>query len=218
MSLSTLPPEVLEQIFKSMIAGDYLNRFWINKYLKPLVLVCRKWASILNPMIWKELLIRSTIYDKNKAFSFYKHVMNPEYSVGQHIKTLRLYKVPYWPICIAKMLKKCSNIVNLELSGYWHKGAKGKYNGNLLENILQALPNLRRLDLIESHEYFGEKNIQHLIDTRKDLQIKATRKCPQLHKIGQWIDNDTVSIFSNSEMYENKEWHCSECKTGKYAK
>ena len=108
------------------------------------------------------------------AFSFYRHIINPNCLWGEYIQTLELYRVPYWPICMVKLLTACPNIVNLIISSYNPDGKKI----DLLENILRVLPNLKRLDLRRSHYYFGEDNIQQAINKRKDLYIKATRDCP----------------------------------------
>ena len=74
-----------------------------------------------------------------------------------------------------KTLTACPYIVNLSIISYRPVGSK---KVNLLEHILRVLPNLRRLDLSHSHHYFGENNIQQIINNRKDLYIKATRVCP----------------------------------------
>ena len=67
-------------------------------------------------------------------------------------------------------------IVNLSIISYRPERSK---KVDLLEHILRVLPNLRRLDLSRSHYYFGEDNIQQVINNCKDLYIKATRVCPQ---------------------------------------
>ena len=77
---------------------------------------------------------------------------------------------------MAKLLTACPYIVNLSIISYRPERSK---KVDLLEHILRVLPNLRRLDLSRSHYYFGEDNIQQVINNRKDLYIKATRVCPQ---------------------------------------
>ena len=82
-------------------------------------------------------------------------------------------------------------------------------NIGLLENILRVLPYLKRLDLSQSHYYFGKGNIQQVIDKRKDIYIRATRYCPR--------EKEVDCIPRLSEKYEEKNWHCVICRTGKYA-
>ena len=77
---------------------------------------------------------------------------------------------------MVKLLTVYLYIVNLSIISYRSVGNK---KVDLLEHILRVLPNLRRLDLSHSHHYFGEDNIQQVINNHKDLYIKATRVCPQ---------------------------------------
>src|SRR5207245_8332089 len=122
-------------------------------------------------MIWKEMEITGSLrIEKSMAFSFYRHIINPNCKWGRYIQALKLHDVPFWPICMAKLLTACSYIVNLSIISYRPVGSK---KVNLLEYILRVLPNLRRLDLSCSHHYFGENNIQQVINSHKDLYIKA---------------------------------------------
>ena len=105
--------------------------------------------------------------EKSTAFSFYRHIINPNCEWDRYIQTLKLHDV--------KLLTACLYIVNLSIISYRPERSK---KVDLLEHILRVLPNLRRLDLSRSHYYFGEDNIQQAINSRKDLFIKATRICP----------------------------------------
>ena len=77
---------------------------------------------------------------------------------------------------------------------------------DLLDFIPKALPNLRKLDLSYSYRYFGEDNIQHLIDSKRSFHIKTTRKCPLNRDklIGHYESYDS----SGSKMWECKEKYC----------
>ena len=146
---------------------------------------------------------------KSTAFIFYRHIINPNCLWDRYIQILELHSATFWPICIAKMLTACPNIVNLLIFSYKPKGGK---KINLLEHILRVLPNLRRLDLSRSHYYFGEDNIQQAINSRKNLYIKATRVCPQSK------EKNHIPWMYVSEEYDGKKWNCPYCKSGKYAK
>ena len=129
--------------------------------------------------------------------------------MGRYIQTLKLHNAPFWPICMAKLLTARPYIVNLTIISYRPERSK---KVNLLEHILKALPNLRRLDLSRSHHYFGEDNIQQAINSRKDLFIKATRVCPQSK------EKNHIPWMYVSEEYDRKKWNCPYCKSDKYAK
>ena len=151
MKINTLPIEMLEQIFKK---NTYESK---RAHFRQIALVCKRWSVIAIPMIWKEMRITgSSRIDKSTAFSFYRHIINPNCLWGGYIQTLEFYNAPFWPICMVKILNAVPYIVNLSIIGYDSEGKKI----DLLEHILRVLPNLRRLDLRRSHYYFGEDNIQ----------------------------------------------------------
>ena len=174
MEINTLPTELLEQIFEKI---TYERKCAQRANLRQIALVCKRWSTIIIPMIWKEMEIIGTFRTmKSTAFSFYRHIINPNCEWGRYIQALKLHDAPFWPICMAKLLTACPYIVNLSIISYRPERSK---KVDLLEHILRVLPNLRRLDLSRSHYYFGEDNIQQVINNRKDLYIKATRVCPQ---------------------------------------
>src|ERR1043166_8816426 len=128
-------------------------------------------------MIRKEMEITGYLrIMKSTAFSFYRHILNPNCEWNRYIQTLKLYNAPFWPICMAKLLTANPYIVNLSIISYKPEESK---KVDLLEYILRVLPNLRKLDLSRSHYYFGDDNIQQAINSCKDLYIKVTRVCPQ---------------------------------------
>ena len=203
MKINTLPTELLEQIFEKITSKRK------RAHLRQIALVCKRWSVIVIPMIWKEMEISGGYrIAKSKAFSFYRHIINPNCLWGGYIQTFELYSAPFWPICMAKILTACPNIVNLSIIGYNSDGKKI----DLLEHILRVLPNLRRLDLRRSQYYFGEDNIQQAINRRKDLYIKATRDCPQSK------EKNRITWMYEKEEYDGKKWNCSYCKSGKYDK
>src|ERR1043165_3184148 len=132
---------------------------------------------------------------KSTAFSFYRHIINPNCEWGRYIQILKLHDVPFWPICLAKLLTACPYIVNLSIISYRPVGSK---KVDLLEHILRVLPNLRRLDLSRSHYYLGDDNIQQAINSRKDLFIKVTRVCSQSK------GKNRISWMYGSEEYDGK--------------
>ena len=207
MEINTLPTELLEQIFEKI---TYERKCAQRANLRQIALVCKRWSTIIIPMIWKEMEIIGTFRTmKSTAFSFYRHIINPNCECGRYIQTLKLHDAPFWPICMAKLLTACPYIVNLSIISYRPERSK---KVDLLEHILRVLPNLRRLDLSRSHNYFGEDNIQQAINSRKDLYIKATRVCPQSK------GKNRIPWMYGSEEYDGKKWNCSYCKSGKYAK
>src|ERR1043166_4926979 len=105
-------------------------------------------------MIRKEMEITGYLrIMKSTAFSFYRHILNPNCEWGRYIQTLKLYDAPFWPICMAKLLTACPYIVNLSIISYRPVGSK---KVDLLEHILRVLPNLRRLDLRDRLFYFSQ--------------------------------------------------------------
>ena len=207
MEINTLPTELLEQIFEKI---TYERKCAQRANFRQIALVCKKWSVIIIPMIWKEMEITGSLrIEKSTAFSFYRHIINPNCEWGRYIQALKLHDAPFWPICMAKLLTACPYIVNLSIISYRHVGSK---KVDLLEHILRVLPNLRRLDLSRSHHYFGEDNIQQAINNRKDLYIKATRECPQSKR-----KNHIPWMYAKGE-YDGKKWNCSHCKSGKYDK
>lgn len=207
MEINTLPTELLEQIFEK-ITYERINRKRAN--FRQIALVCKRWSAIIIPMIWKEMEITGSFRTaKSIAFSFYRHIINPNCEWGRYIQTLKLHSAPFWPICMVKLLTAVPYIVNLSIISY--RPEEGK-KIDLLEHILRVLPNLRRLDLSHSHYYFGEDNIQQAINSRKDLYIKATRVCPQSK------GKNRIPWMYEKEEYDGKKWNCSYCKSGKYDK
>src|SRR5881227_834434 len=142
MEINTLPTKLLEQIFEKI---TYERKCVQSANFGQIALVCKRWSAIIISMIWKEMeIIGSFRIAKSTAFSFYRHIINPNCEW--------LTAVPY--------------IVNLSIFSYRPEGNK---KVDLLEHILRVLPNLRRLDLSRSHYYFGEDNIQQVINNCKDL-------------------------------------------------
>src|SRR6185437_386069 len=168
MEINTLPTELLKQIFKKI---TYERKCAQHANFRQIALVCKKWSAIIIPMIWKEMeIIGSFRTMKSTAFSFYRHIINPNCKWGRYIQILKLHDAPFWPICMVKLLTACPYIVNLSIISYKPERSK---KVNLLGHILRVLPNLRRLDLSRSHNYFGEDNIQQAINSHKDLYIKV---------------------------------------------
>ncbi len=207
MEINTLPTELLEQIFENI---TYERKWAQRANFRQIALVCKRWSAIIIPMIWKEMEITGSLkIEKSIAFSFYRHIINPNCEWGRYIQVLKLHDAPFWPICMAKLLTACPYIVNLSIISYRPERSK---KVDLLEHILRVLPNLRRLDLSRSHYYFGEDNIQQVINNRKDLYIKATRVCPQSK------GKNHIPWMYVSEEYDGKKWNCPYCKSGKYDK
>ena len=173
MKINTLPTEILEQIFENI---TYERKCVQRANFGQIALVCKRWSAIIISMIWKEMeIIGSFRKAKSTAFSFYRHIINPNCEWGRYIQTLKLHDASFWPICMVKLLTAVPYIVNLSIISYRPERSK---KVDLLEHILRVLPNLRRLNLSYSYHYFDEDNIQQVINNRKDLYIKATRVCP----------------------------------------
>ena len=87
MEINTLPTELLEQIFEK-ITYERKDRRHAN--FREIALVCKRWSTIIIPMIWKEMeIIGSFRTAKSMAFSFYRHIINPNcewgrYSISKH--------------------------------------------------------------------------------------------------------------------------------------
>src|SRR5688572_10462070 len=165
MSLNTLPPEILERIFKSV--GDDYGAWYsqINNklYQKRFALVCRKWARIAIPIIWNDVKVSDHgRREKTNSFKFYRHII--AHNCGQYIRKLVLKDVSFWAICIKKILRICPYIQNFKLKSYYDNSDKESID---LDFIMRALPNLRKLDVSGSHNYFGIEAIQKAIDTQK---------------------------------------------------
>jgi hypothetical protein len=191
MMLNTLPPEILERIFE-----------FTNKDIFKCALVCRKWASLANPIIWKGVTVHARGWSsRDISFTFYRKIINPDHSCAQYIRKLTLDSVIFWPVCIGKILQACPGIVELKILHYMPNKTGNRID--LLKYIAQTLPNLRRLDLSYSHRYFGEDNIQRLIDSKKSFHIKVTRKCPlNREKI--------IGYYEEYDSSTSKKWQCHE--------
>jgi hypothetical protein len=201
--MNTLPVEILEKIITKSVSrywSDYNGNWIYNHYmLKKYALVCRTWALIVNPILWKVVNLSGST-DSNNEFRFYKHIMKPGYTFGKYIQKLSLNKSELWPICIIKILRACPNIVDLTIRSYRYRDSKnrGKVN-NLLEQIQDLTPNLKRLNL----EYSGDNitGIEKLIKDRKDLQILATRynslKQSVIEKYNgkEWVEYDEELVY-----------------------
>ena len=199
MMLNTLPPEILERIFE-----------FTDKGIFKCALVCRKWASLANPIIWKSITVhvKGRFY-RNVPFVFYRNIINPNHSCAQYIRKLTLKSVIFWPVCIGKILRACSGIVELKILHYMPNKTGNRID--LLEYIPRALPNLRRLDLSYSHRYFGEDNIQRLIDSKKSFHIKVTRKCPSNRE-------NIIGFYEEYDSSGSKKWRCYEESCPNYVK
>ncbi|CAG8772588.1 11423_t:CDS:1, partial [Rhizophagus irregularis] len=51
MTNNSLPPELLEKIFKTTYEGTYYRWYYLQKY----ALVCQKWAVVANSFLWGEV-------------------------------------------------------------------------------------------------------------------------------------------------------------------
>ncbi|GBC30027.2 hypothetical protein RIR_jg23758.t1 [Rhizophagus irregularis DAOM 181602=DAOM 197198] len=151
------------------------------EHLLPLVLslkICinvSKMGCIANSLLLDEV----DLYNRYnvKEFQIYKHLTKPGTVCGKYIRKLNMDEVKLWPICIVKMLQACPNIQELSIKDYQYYGGKGDVR-DLLSEILHILPNLQKLDIRYSQRYFNKENaIKKLIETRKDLKIRVTRKC-----------------------------------------
>ncbi|GBC47422.1 hypothetical protein RIR_jg38135.t1 [Rhizophagus irregularis DAOM 181602=DAOM 197198] len=109
-----------------------------------------------------------------------------------------------WPICIVKILRACPNIQELSMASYHYYDERGDVR-DLLSNISHLLPNLQKLDIRFSQDYFDKNNsIEKLIESNKNLQITATRRCKK--------NNNYI------EHYQDRKWlDCRICKTGRYS-
>lgn len=192
MTNNSLPPELLEEIFKIVSEGKSYH----NHYLRKFALVCRKWAVIANSLLWGEVDLYSR--HNKKEFQMYKHLTKPGTVCGKYIRKLNMDEVKLWPICIVKMLQVCPNIQELSIKDYQYYGKKGDVR-DLLSAILHILPNLRKLDIRYSQNYFDKGNaIEKFIEIHKDLKIRATRICKTNEGFFEW--------------YEDGEWQCNICK------
>jgi len=195
--MNTLLVEILEKII--IKAADSKNS------LKKYGLVCRTWALIVNPILWKEFNFNgpTSSRDKGNEWRFYRHITKREYVSGKYIQKLTLEYLKLQHIHIVKILRACPNIVDLTIKWYILYGnysKKGKVN-DFLEQIQILLPKLRRLNLERSH--YEITGIEKLIANRKDLEIIATRECNKKHC-------DFISS-KDTEKYNGKEWE--ECPT-----
>lgn len=212
MSINSVPNEILEEIILKARGDTFINCN-LTKY----VLVCRRWALIANHHIWKEVRLDDGSWDKSykyefpsykdsgfafykdSEFPFYRHITKPGYTFGKYILKLELEFSRLWPICIIKMLRRCPNIVDLTIRDYQYRDVKGRGKVvNFLEEIQRLLPNLKRLDIINSHRELANIEIEKLIENRKDLQILASRNCKE--------------CYYHIERYNGKEWTCKGCE------
>ena len=99
-----------------------------------------------------------------------------------------------WPICIVKMLRACPNIQELSIRSYQYYDKRGDVR-DLLSDIPRLLPNLQKLDINFSEDYFDKNNsIEKLIESYKNLQITATCRCKknnnylEYYQDGKWQD------------------------------
>jgi hypothetical protein len=199
MMLNTLPPEILERIFE-----------FTDKGIFKCALVCRKWASLANPIIWKGITVHAGgRISKNISFVFYRNIINPNHSCAQYIRKLTLDSVIFWPVCIGKILQACPGIVELKILHYSPEKTENRID--LLKYIPRVLPNLRRLDLSYSHRYFGEDNIQRLIDSKKSFHIKVTRKCFSNRE-------NIIGFYEEYDSSGSKKWRCYEESCPNYVK
>src|SRR5256885_7214593 len=105
MEINTLPTELFEQIFEKI---TYERKCVQRANFRQIALVCKRWSAIIIPMIWKEMEITGSLrIEKSTAFSFYRHIINPNCEWGRYIQALKLHDAPFWPICMAKLLTAC---------------------------------------------------------------------------------------------------------------
>ena len=102
------------------------------------------------------------------------------------------------------MLRACPNIQELSMASYRYYDKRGDVR-DLLSDISRLLPNLRKLDIRFSGDYFDKNNsIEKLIKSNKNLQITATRRCKKNNNY--------------NELYQDGKWlDCCICKTGRYS-
>ena len=189
MMLNTLPSEILERIFE-----------FTNKDIFRCALVCRKWASLANLILWKAIIVCAQgRHQRDVSFIFYRKIINPDHSCAQYIRKLTLDSVIFWPVCIGKILQACPGIVELKILYYIPNKTGNRID--LLEFISRALLNLQRLDFSYSHRYFGDNNIQQFIDSKKSFHIKVTRNCPFIRK-------EIIGCYEEYDSSTSKKWEC----------
>jgi hypothetical protein len=152
------------------------------------------------PIIWKKVFIindgiRGTA---NHNFKFYRLITNANNIYGRYIQKLVLRRIEFWPICIEKILRACPNIQELELSCYYpNDHLSEKITAPKLLNCIKSLPNLKKLDMFNSYDYFGNEAILNLIDSKpKFAIINTTKKCEH---------NEDFIMYDE---YNGKEWVC----------
>jgi hypothetical protein len=184
ININNPPFEILEHIFMYIYNGILRRRKNLNNFS----LVSKHWREIALSVLWRELRLSGDYSSgKSHSFSMYRIITSPNFKFGPYIKYLNLDSTTFWPICILKLIKVCPNITDFSLTGYKHSGSKGNVN-DLLGEILKNLPNLVKINIRFSEQYFSNTVINRLIETRKDLFIQATRKsveCPGLIDIYQ---------------------------------
>ena len=81
MEINTLPTELLKQIFKKI---TYKRKCAQRANFRQIALVCKEME-----------IIGSFRTAKSTAFSFYRHIINPNCEWGRYIQTLKLHDAPF---------------------------------------------------------------------------------------------------------------------------
>src|SRR6184192_1587469 len=93
MEINTLPTELFEQIFEKI---TYERKCVQRANFRQIALVCKRWSAIIIPIIWKEMEITGSLkIEKSTAFSFYRHIINPNCEWGRYIQVLKLHDIPF---------------------------------------------------------------------------------------------------------------------------
>lgn len=85
----------------------------------------------------------------------YKHLTILGTVCGKYIQKLKMDEARLWPICIVKILRACPNIQELSMASYHYYDERGDVR-DLLSNISHLLPNLQKLDIRFSQDYFDK--------------------------------------------------------------
>jgi len=96
MEINTLPTELFEQIFEKI---TYERKCVQRANFRQIALVCKRWSAIIIPMIWKEMEITGSLrIEKSIAFSFYRHIINPNcewVDISKHSNFMMYHSAQY---------------------------------------------------------------------------------------------------------------------------
>lgn len=186
--ISNLPDEILVAIFKSNAPNQSLGVFSRYTEFLPLLLVCKRWQSLCDPLLFRKLELGSGVWhsglSERTSRILAKFLRNPYFC--RHVRILAIRMPTVNPLdlksCtpIADLISQCALVHEIYLRLKWTSITSP------IAQAISGLPDLRILKLAGGDDgvqmrsvirYFGHPSIQSIRVERLNERDTVTPSC-----------------------------------------